>query len=44
MVAASVAAAWSSGATGMAWEADIDARPMPIANKEAARILIDIPF
>jgi hypothetical protein len=28
----------------MAWEADIDARAMPIANKEAASILIGIPF
>jgi len=28
----------------MAWEADIDARAMPIANKEAASIFIGIPF
>jgi hypothetical protein len=28
----------------MAWEADIDAKPMPIANKEAASIFIGIPF
>jgi hypothetical protein len=28
----------------MAWEADIDARPTPIANKDAASIFIGIPF
>ena len=28
----------------MAWEADIDARPMPIANKETASIFIGISF
>ena len=28
----------------MAGEADIDARPIPIANKDAARIFIGIPF
>src|SRR5579872_2044257 len=44
MAAVSVAAAWSSGATGMAFEADIDARAMPIANKDAVRIFIGIPF
>jgi hypothetical protein len=44
IVAVSVAADRSSGATGMACEADIDARPTPIANKEAASILIGIPF
>jgi hypothetical protein len=44
MVAVSAAAAWSSGATGMACEADIDARPRQIANKGTARIFIGIPF
>jgi hypothetical protein len=43
MVAAPVTVARSSGATGMAWEAGIDARPIPIANKEAASIFIGIP-
>jgi hypothetical protein len=44
MVAVSAAAAWSSGATGMACDADIDARPRPTANKDTARIFMGIPF
>jgi hypothetical protein len=44
MVAVSAAAAWSSGATGIALDAEIDARPRPIANKDTAIIFMDIPF
>jgi hypothetical protein len=44
MVAVSAAAAWSSGATGMACEAEIDARPRPMANKDTATIFMGIPF
>jgi hypothetical protein len=44
MVAVSLAAARSSGATGMADEADIDARPRPIANKDTVTIFMGIPF
>src|ERR1700730_706570 len=36
--------AWSSGASGMACDADIPSRPSPMANAEAARIFIDLPF
>jgi hypothetical protein len=44
MVVLSLDAAWSSGATGMALATDIDARPRPIAKKDAARIFMGIPF
>ena len=40
----SAEAAWSSGATGIACDADIAARPTPTANKDAARNFIDLPF
>jgi hypothetical protein len=34
----------SSGATGMACDADIAIRPRPMANADAARIFMDDPF
>ena len=40
MVAVSDGTAWSSGATGMAWDTDIDARPRPIANKDTTAIFM----
>jgi hypothetical protein len=34
---------WSSGASGIACEAEIAAKPRPIANADAARIFMDVP-
>jgi hypothetical protein len=35
---------WSSGATGIARDTDIAARPRPMANADAAKIFMDVPF
>jgi hypothetical protein len=35
---------WSSGATGMAFDAEIAARLRPMANADAARIFTGFPF
>jgi hypothetical protein len=35
---------WSSGASGIACEAEIAAKLRPIANADAARIFMDVPF
>ena len=40
----SLAADWPSGATGIACDADIAAKPSPRASTEAARIFIDVSF
>jgi hypothetical protein len=40
----SVATDWSSGASGIACEAEIAAKLRPIANADAARIFMDVPF
>jgi hypothetical protein len=34
----------SSGAIGIAWDAEIAARPSPIANADAASIFMVVPF
>jgi hypothetical protein len=35
---------WSSGASGIACEAEVAAKLRPIANADAARIFMDVPF
>jgi len=40
----SLEAAWSSGAIGMAFDTEADARPTAIANTDAAMIFMSIPF
>jgi hypothetical protein len=44
MVLSMAAWDWSSGATGIAWDAETAARPSPIANADAARIFMNVPF
>jgi hypothetical protein len=44
MVLSDTAWDWSSGAIGMAWDAEIAAKPSPIANADAAKIFMNVPF
>jgi hypothetical protein len=44
MVLSVMAWDWSSGAIGMAWDAETAARASPIASADAAKIFMNFPF